>query len=416
MSQKKIIQLALKAKAASYTLATLSTEKKNVFLRNLADQLHAQQAEILKANAKDVAKAEKQNLNPALIDRLILDHKRIESICDGVRAVAGLDDPVGKVTENFERGLIKVKRVRIPLGVVCMIYESRPNVTIDAAALSFKSGNAVILRGGSEAFETNTALMAIVARVLKKHDLDAATIGMVPFTNRKALTWLLKLNKVIDVVIPRGGSQLMKFIDENTRIPVIKHDKGVCSLFVDETADLDRALNVIRNAKVQRPGVCNALETLYVHDKIAADFLPRLFNDLSPLGVELRGDVKSKKIVREFKKATEDDFAAEYLSLILAIKVVRDVNEAIASVTKYSSNHTDGILTRNQQNAELFVKSVNSSCVTVNSSTRFNDGGELGLGCEIGISTSKLHAYGPMGLTELTTLKYVVEGDYAVRG
>ncbi len=416
MSQKKIINLAQKAKVASYTLAILSTEKKNVFLRNLADQLHAQQAEILKANAKDVAKATKQKLNTALIDRLLLDHKRIESICDGVRAVADLDDPVGKVTENFERQLIKVKRVRIPLGVVCLIYESRPNVTIDAAALSFKSGNAAILRGGSEAFETNSALMAIVQRVLKKHDIDAGAISMVPFTDRKALTWLLKLNKLIDVVIPRGGPQLMKFIDENTRIPVIKHDKGVCSLFVDETADLDRALSVIRNAKVQRPGVCNALETLYVHDKIAADFLPRLFNDLSPLGVELRGDAKAKKIVREFKKATEADFAAEYLALILAVKVVRDVNDAIACVAKYSSNHTDGILTRNQQNAELFVKSVNSSCVTVNSSTRFNDGGELGLGCEIGISTSKLHAYGPMGLTELTTQKYVVEGDYAVRG
>ncbi len=415
MYKSKIIQLAEKSKQASQEICALSTNVKNKILKDVAKELIKEKTAIINANKKDVRTAKAKGLSAAMIDRLVLNEKRIKEMKEAVLDIVKLPDPVGDIIETRKRLGLNIKKTRIPLGVVCIIYESRPNVTIDAASLCFKSGNAVILRGGSEAFYSNALLVKIFSSVLKKHGINSNTVSLVPYTERKAMISLLQLDKLIDVVIPRGGESLMKFIGDHTRIPVIKHDKGTCSLFVDESADTGKAIRIIENAKIQRPGVCNALETLYVHRKIAKKILPELCDILGSKGVEIRGDDKAQKIVKKIKKAKEIDYSEEYLDLILAIKVVKDVHEAIGCVIKYSSDHTDGIITENKKNVALFVKSINSSCVTVNTSTRFNDGGQLGLGAEIGISTTKLHAYGPMGLKELTTSKYVVDSDYMIR-
>jgi glutamate-5-semialdehyde dehydrogenase len=415
MASHKLTSLVTRTRAASWPLATLPTERKNAVLRDLAAALLASAAAIKSANARDVKAAQKKGLHAALIDRLVLNDKRIQGMSQAVADVAGLPDPVGEIIESRERGGLTIKHVRIPLGVILMIYESRPNVTVDAAALTFKSGNAVILRGGSEAFQSNKALVKIIQDVLKRHDLDPRVVTMIPDTSRQSMVTLLKLDGLIDVVIPRGGESLMQFIKRHAAIPVIKHDKGVCNIFVDETADFDRAVTVIENAKVQRPGVCNALETLYVHEGAAAQFLPKLAETLIRCGVELRGDATVKKIVPSAKRARPDDWGREYLDLILAIKTVKGVDDAISHIRRYGSHHTESILTRDPTNARKFVDALDSSCVMINTSTRFNDGGELGLGAEIGISTTKLHAYGPMGLRELTSAKYVVESDYCVR-
>lgn len=415
MSKSKIINLVKKARAASFTLNTLTTQHKNTVLRELADALLTLSPQIIKANAKDVALATKKGLSAAMIDRLTLNEKRVGDMAKALIEVAELNDPVGEVVEKTDRNGLKITRVRIPLGVIGMIYEARPNVTVDAASLCFKSGNAIILRGGSEAFHSNTALVKIIATVFKRQGIDPNAVVMIPFTDRKAMIDLLQLDEWIDVIIPRGGEGLMKFIKEHSAIPVIKHDKGVCSIFVDDSAAIAKSLDVIENAKVQRPGVCNALETLYVHQKIAKVFLPQLFDRLTAKGVELRGDPAARKITPKMKRASEKDWSTEYLDLILAVKIVADVNDAIRQIRKYTSNHTESILTESRSNAELFVRSLDSSCVCINSSTRFNDGGQLGLGAEIGISTTKLHAYGPMGLRELTTTKFVVESDYSIR-
>jgi len=415
MSKAKLINLVKKAKVASQTLGILSTAHKNKTLCELADALITLTPDILKANAKDLKVAVKKGMAPAMLDRLTLNEKRIKDMATAVVQVANLPDPVGQIVEDYKHNQLTIKRVRIPLGVIGMIYEARPNVTIDAASLCFKSGNAVVLRGGSEAFHSNTALLKIFTMVLKRCGLDPNAAVMVPFTDRKAMIDLLKLDQYIDVIIPRGGEGLMKFIKEHASIPVIKHDKGVCGIFVDESAKVEPSLNIIENAKVQRPGVCNALETLYVHHAIAPKFLPLLAKKLLPIGVELRGDPAVRKIIPQAGRATEADWSTEYLSLTLAIKTVKGVDDAIANIRKYSSNHTESILTENAQNASLFLNSLDSSCVMVNSSTRFNDGGELGLGAEIGISTTKLHAYGPMGLRELTAIKFVVSSHYGIR-
>lgn len=412
---KAIAALAKKTQTSSQALVTLTTAQKNRVLKAIAKELKAQTAAIQKANAKDIKAAIKKGLPEAMIDRLLLNRDRIEGMRQGVLDIAKLADPVGEVTESRLNGPLRIQKVRIPLGVICMIYESRPNVTIDAAALCFKAGNAVILRGGSEAFHSNKILVQLVQKVLKANKVPESVVSMVPNTDRKTLVDLLQLDSFIDLVIPRGGEGLMKFIGETTKIPVIKHDKGVCSLYVDESASIQKAIPLIVNSKAQRPGVCNALESLYVHQKIAPKLLPLLEKDLQRHGVEIRAGQKAKKYFQKAKKATQKDFATEYLDLILSIQVVKDLNEAIATVLNNSSHHTDGILSQNKKNIELFKKSLPSSCVTVNTSTRFNDGGQLGLGAEIGISTTKLHAYGPMGLRELTTQKYVVESDYAVR-
>lgn len=415
MTFEQLKKLAAKVKRASADLATFSTAKKNAVLMDLADELVLSAPRILKANAKDVRAAEKKRLNPALIDRLVLNDKRIQGLAVAVREVAALKDPVGEVVADYERQGLRIKRVRVPLGVICMIYESRPGVTIDAASLCFKSGNAVILRGGSEAFHSSKALMTVMTGVLKKHGIDPSVATLVPDTDRKSMVALLKMDDLIDIVIPRGGGGLMSFVKEHAKIPVIKHDKGVCSIFVDESADLEKSIALILNAKVQRPGVCNALETLYVHRGIAEKFLPELGKKLVEQNVEIRGDAGVKKILPYAKKAAESDYSAEYLDLILAIKLVSDVEDAIKNIRKYYSRHTESILTENPAHVERFLNALDSSCVMHNTSTRFNDGGELGLGAEIGISTTKLHAYGPMGLAELTITRFVVDSSYRIR-
>lgn len=371
---------------------------------------------IVKENKKDLKTAAEKKLSPAMTDRLVLNAKRVDEMAKGLEEVATLDDPVGKLIRDWERpNGIRISRVRIPLGVIAVVYESRPNVTVDAAGLCFKSGNAVILRGGSEAFHSNKILGRILQGVLRAHKLPAEAITIVPTTDRAALTELLQFSNLIDVVIPRGGLGLMRFMEEHSKVPIIKHDQGVVNLFVDESADFAKAIPIIENSKAQRPGVCNALENLFVHEKIAHDFLPKLAHRLTALGVELRGDPKTKKILPFVKRATEEDYFTEYLNLILSVKVVKDIGEAIPLIRKYGSLHTEAIVTENGPNADRFVRELDSSCIMVNASTRFNDGGQLGLGAEIGISTTKLHAFGPMGLDELTTAKFVVRGNGQIR-
>lgn len=409
-----IKSLAQKCRAAAPALAVLTTEKKNTVLLAMAKKLRASTAQILRENAKDLKAADKSKMAPAMRDRLLLNEKRIDDMARGLEEVAALPDPVGLVTSQWTRpnGLV-VRRERIPLGVVAVVYESRPNVTVDAAGLCFKSGNGVILRGGSEAIYSNKVLGKILQAVLKGQGLPTALVSVVPTADRQALKDLLKQTAFVDVAIPRGGAGLMKFMEENSKIPIIKHDKGVCNLFVDESADLESAIGIVANAKSQRPGVCNALENLLVHEKVAAEWLPKLVAALPQ--VEFRGDPAAKKIVPAMKKATPKDWETEYLELILSVKVVNGLPEAIHFIRRYGSHHTESILTNNAANAQTFVRELDSSCVMVNASTRFNDGGELGLGAEIGISTSKLHAYGPMGLEELTTQRFVVTGTGQVR-
>lgn len=415
MTTNDIPSLVKKTKQAAPLLTVLPTARKNRVLRDIAKALQKNRERILRENQKDIQVARNKGLSAAMMDRLLLTEKRIEAIIKAVLAVVKLADPVGDVVESCKRGGLKIKRVRIPLGVVGIIYESRPNVTVDAAVLCFKSGNAVILRGGSEAFHSNSVLVTIIGEVLKKHKIDPSVVTFIPFTEREAMVELLQMAGDIDVIIPRGGEGLMRFINEHSKIPVIKHDKGVCGIFVDDSADVKKSLKVIHNAKVQRPGVCNALETLYVHQKIAPQFLPKLYDVLNQSGVEIRGDETVCRILPQAKTATEEDYATEYLDLILAIKTVKNVDDAIINIRKYYSHHTESILTQNKKHARKFVDGLDSSCVMVNTSTRFNDGGELGLGAEIGISTTKLHAYGPMGLKELTTTRFVVASDYCVR-
>lgn len=411
-----LLKLAQNARRASFELLTLPTAKKNAVLKDLARTLVRERQGIVAANAEDVAAAREKGLSVAMIDRLVLDDKRIRAMSSAVLEVAGLADPVGEVAESSRRGGLLIKRVRIPLGVVCMIYESRPNVTIDAAVLCFKSGNAAILRGGSEAFRSSAYLARLMSAVLKKHGVDPCAVQLVPTTDRESMIELLKLDGFIDVVIPRGGEGLMRFVAEHARVPVIKHDKGVCSIFVDKSADFGKSVDVVVNAKASRPGVCNALETLYVHRDAAKKFLPSVGKALSAKGVEIRGDPAVRKMLPYAKRATETDWGSEYLDLILAVKIVKDVEDAIVQIRKHTSRHTESILTENRNNALRFVNALDSSCVMINTSTRFNDGGELGLGAEIGISTTKMHAYGPMGLRELTITKFLVESSYKTRG
>lgn len=357
-----------------------------------------------------------QGHTKAFIDRLTLTDKIIESMAKGLEEVAILPDPVGEIVKMWKRpnGLI-VGKMRIPLGVIAIIYESRPNVTIDAAGLCFKSGNAVILRGGKEALNSNIALGEIFRETLREFDLPEDAVQIIPSPERKLMEYMLDLEEYIDLVIPRGGEGLIKFVTEKARMPVIKHYKGVCHVYVDKEANLEMAKEIAINAKCQRPGVCNAMETLLVHREIAGEFLPLIGEEYKKYKVEIRGCEETLKYIPWAKKATEEDWYAEYLDLILAVKVVDDINEAISHIAKYGSNHTEAIITENYTNALKFLKEVDASVVLVNASTRFNDGGELGLGAEIGISTTKIHAYGPMGLEELTTTKFIVFGNGQIR-
>jgi glutamate-5-semialdehyde dehydrogenase len=414
--EQTIVDMAKEAKEAARIVARLGAKEKDTALEGIAQMLLDEAPSIKKENEKDLKAASKKGLSAAMIDRLTVSDAVIESMAQGLRDVVKLPDPVGSVTGMWLRpNGLQVGRVRIPLGVIAMIYESRPNATIDAAALCLKAGNAVILRGGSEAFHSNTVLAKIIQRALRENGIPEAAAQVIPVTDRAAVSVLLAQEEYVDLIIPRGGEGLIRFVVENSKIPVLKHYKGVCHVYVDEGADLGMAEEVAFNAKAQRAGVCNAMETLLVHESVASAFLPPMAKRFTEAGVELRGCPKTRAMVPDAREAKEEDWPAEYLDLILAVKVVSSIEEAMDHIGTYGSAHTEAIVTRDLARARRFLKEVDASVVLVNASTRFNDGGELGLGAEIGISTSKLHAYGPMGLEELTTTKFVVFGDGQVR-
>ena len=411
-----IIQMATDAKSASRQIAKCSSNKKNEVLLKLADKIK-QQAQYLKnENQKDLLWAKEKKLSDAMIDRLKITDATIESMADGLKDVVRQDDPVGAICKTTIRpNGLEVSRMRIPLGVIGIIYESRPNVTIDAACLCIKSGNAVILRGGSEAFNSNQALASLVKDTLVEAGLPASTVQVVPIREREAVNILLRQDELIDLIIPRGGEGLIRFVAENSKIPVLKHYKGVCHIYVDADADIDMAKTICFNAKVQRPGVCNAMEAMLVNQAIAGDFLPEIAKLFQDAGVEIRGCPQTCNILAEAKAAQESDWGHEYLDLVVAVRVVDGMDQAMEHIAQYGSSHTEAIITTDYANARRFLREVDSSVVLVNASTRFNDGGQLGLGAEMGISTSKLHAFGPMGLEELTTTKFVVFGDGQIR-
>jgi glutamate-5-semialdehyde dehydrogenase len=414
--EQLIIEMGKGAKEASRVLRKIDRGQKDAALLLTADKLLARKEEIFRENGKDLSIARESGLAPAMIDRLTLDGKTLNSMADGLREVAALPDPVGEVKGMWKRpnGLM-VGRVRIPLGVIGFIYESRPNVTVDAAALCLKSGNSVILKGGSEAIYSNMVLDEILRESLREAGLPEKAVQVVPSTDREAVHTLLGLDQFVDLVIPRGGEGLIRYVVENSRIPVLKHYKGVCHIYVDEFADIPMAMDVCFNAKVQRPGVCNAMETMLVHEKIAGEFLPMMGKRFQEAGVELKGCSRTVALVPYAKPAAESDWPEEFLDLILAVKVVSDMDEALDHIEKYGSNHTEAIITKDYNRSKRFLAEVDSSVVLVNASTRFNDGFQLGLGAEIGINTSKLHAFGPMGLEELTTTKFIVYGDGQIR-
>ena len=412
----QMAEMGRQARRASMILARTPTDLKNRALSVMADSLIAQKDLLIRANSRDLAAARKTGLSPAMIDRLTLGETTIGGIARGLKEVVALPDPVGTVTSLWRRpNGLRVGRMRIPLGVIGIIYESRPNVTADAAALCLKSGNAVILRGGSEAIHSNLAIGGLLQEVLRDLSLPEEAIQIVPTTDREAVTELLKLDEFIDVIIPRGGEELIRAVVRDSRIPVIKHYKGVCHVFVDQGADIAMAVRICMNAKTQRPGVCNAMETLLVHEAVAPLFLPAVADEFRKAGVRLRGCERTRAILPDAEAATEADWSREYLDLILSIRVVRDLDQAITHIETYGSLHTEAIVTESYERAQRFLNEVNSSTVLVNASTRFSDGYELGLGAEIGISTTKLHAFGPMGLEELTTTKFIIYGNGQVR-
>lgn len=411
------LKTAQKARAASRALVSVSTQQKNAWLIRSAELLRAQSAELISANQKDIDKAPEFGLAAAAIDRLKLNESRIGAIADALLDVVALPDPVGELIDSTTRpnGLL-VTRVRVPLGVVFFIYESRPNVTVDAAALCVKSGNAVILRGGKEAFHSNAALHRVLAEALSDTGLPADAVQLVGTTDREAVGHFLKMRELIDLTIPRGGKSLIERVAAEATMPVMKHFDGVCHVFVDRIADLAMAENILVNSKCQRPGVCNAAETLLVHADVAKAFLPRAAEALGQHGVELRCCERSLPFVKLGIPATEQDFRTEYLDLKMSVKVVDSLDDAIQHINEYGSHHTDAIVTNDSTAAERFCREVDSAATHVNCSTRFNDGGEYGLGAEIGISTDKVHARGPCGLRELTSYKWVVHGQGQVRG
>ena len=413
---EQIAAIAREARKSSHLIARLSTTVKNDLLTAMADALVAATGQLIAENRNDLEAGERKGLSAAMLDRLMLDEARIRGMADGLREVAALPDPVGEVTKMWKRpNDLMVGKMRIPLGVIGIIYEARPNVTADAAALCLKAGNAVILRGGSEAFHSSRAIAAILRGEMVKAGIPEAALAVIPFTEREGVLEMLKQEESIDLIIPRGGESLIRFVVEHSRIPVIKHYKGVCHLFVDATADFDMAEKIIINAKTQRPGVCNALETLLIHKDVAELFVPRIAATLGGMKVELRGDDCFCQFAPAAVPASEEDWYAEYLELILACRVVDDLDEAMDHINRYGSLHTEAIVTSDYHNAQRFIREVNSSCVVVNASTRFADGNQLGLGAEIGISTTKLHSFGPMGLEDLTTTKFIVYGDGQVR-
>jgi len=412
----KAQDLGRRARAASRRLAAAGTRAKDAALAAMADALGSQAKTILAANAADSSDAKKAGLSAAMIDRLTLSAAGIEKMAQQVRQIADLRDPVGETIEGYVRpNGLRIERVRVPIGVILVIYESRPNVTSDVAALCLKSGNAVILRGGKESLRTNLVIHRAIAEAVKSQGLPADAVQMVESPDRDLLAALLREDRSIDLVVPRGGEGLIRAVAEQSRIPVIKHYKGVCHVYVDDLADLAMAADICFNAKVQRPGVCNAMETMLVHKNVAARFLPRICKRLAKAGVELRGCERTRAVWPDAKPAAEEDWYAEYLDLVLAVRVVDDIAQAIEHIAQYGSAHTDAIVSEDVRRIQQFVRDVDSSSVMVNTSTRFSDGGEYGLGAEVGISTDKLHARGPMGLRDLTTYKWIVTGNGQLR-
>jgi len=412
----QVIEWCKKAKEASEQIALLSSQLKNEALEEMAIFLEKNQDFLLEENSKDLSKAKEKKLSAAMIDRLALDPSRIKAMAHSLREVAQLPDPVGEVVRMWKRpNNLLVGKVRIPLGVIGIIYESRPNVTCDAAALCLKSGNAVILRGGSEAIHSNLDIGKILRQKAQEKGIPEDFLQVIPITQREVINYLLEMDEYIDLIIPRGGEDLIRFVSSHSKIPVIKHYKGVCHIFVDSSADLEMAEKICFNAKVQRPGVCNAMETLLVHAGISREFLPRMVKKFKEAGVEIRGCPRTREIVEGIEEAKEQDWYEEYLDLILSIKIVDGLDEAIAHIKKYGSQHTESIITQDYNNSQRFLNEVNSSVVLVNASTRFNDGNQLGLGAEIGISTTKIHSFGPMGLEDLTTTKFIVYGSGQIR-
>lgn len=411
-----MIEYLQKAKEAKGILASLSGETRNKVLYALANGLRAATAEILAANKLDMEYARDNNLSSSMQERLMLNEQRIEAMAASVEVIAGLRDPLGRVLDGWSQpNGLKIQKVAIPIGVIAIIYESRPNVTSDTAALCFKSGNIAVLKGGKEAINSNNAIAKAMSDVLESFSLPKEIISMLPDSSREGVMNLVKMDKYVDLIIPRGGESLIRAVCENATVAVVKHDKGVCNLYLDESADFDMAVSIAINAKVQRPSVCNSIETLLVHKQVAGELLPLLKKSFDEKNTTLKGCEKTRDFI-SIEELCEDDYYTEYGENILNIKIVDSVKEAVAHISKYGSGHSDSIITKDYQNAEYFLDSVDSACVYVNASTRFTDGGEFGFGAEVGISTNKLHSRGPMGVDDLTTYKYKIFGSGQVRG
>lgn len=411
-----VLNKAREAKEGARALAKASSKQKNLALLKMADALRARAEELILENKKDIGYAEQKGMSKAMIDRLTLNEKRINEMAQGLIEVSALPDPVGEVTKMWQRpNKMMVGKMRVPIGVIGIIYESRPNVTSDATSLCLKAGNAVVLRGGSEAINSNRAIVNILCDVAKKHGIYEGAITFIDIPEREAVMEMLKLEGIIDLIIPRGGEGLIRTVAENSRIPVLKHYKGVCHVFIDREADIKMAWDICVNAKVQRPGTCNAMETMLVDEKITRDFLPQMIKRFKDAGVTLKGCAETRKIDASLDKIKDEDFYNEYLDLILNVKIVKDMDDAMEHIAKYGSAHSDAIVTMNYDKALRFLREVDSSAVFVNASTRLNDGYQFGLGAEIGISTDKIHARGPMGLEELTCQKFIVLGSGQLR-
>jgi len=412
----ELLEKAQRVREAWEILKTCRAQEKNEAILKIAEALDVERKAILEANQRDVEAAKERGVKASLIDRLLLNEKRIDSMIESCEVVVKLKDPVGEIIDSWVRedGL-RISRVRVPIGPIGVVYESRPNVTVETSVLAIKSGNSILLRGGSDAINSNKAIVSAMKKALKESRIPESSVEFIESTDRALVGEMIKLEGYLSLIVPRGGYQLINYVRKNATVPVLETGVGNCHIYVDESADLEKAIPVIVNAKVQRPGTCNAAEKLLVHEKIANIFLPRVVKALQEHGVEVRGCEKTQKVVN-VKPATAIDWETEYLDLIIAVKVVRDVNEAIEHVKRYSTGHSEAIITENYSNARKFVDSVDAAAVYVNASTRFTDGGQFGFGAEIGISTQRLHARGPVGLRELTTYKYVVLGDYHVRG
>ncbi len=411
-------QFLEESKQASKQIATLSGEQKNKILLEMAFALEENANYIIEENQKDISAGKESGLSDALMDRLFLDQSRVIAMAQAIKEIASQKDPVGRVLDGWvtQNGL-NIQKVSIPIGVIGIIYESRPNVTSDTAALCFKSGNVCVLKGGKEAENSNIAITKVLQNVLLKHDISRQAIALLPYSNRESVSQLIKQDKLVDLIIPRGGEQLIRFVSENSSIPVVKHDKGICHTYIDENADARVAIDIAINAKCQRPGVCNSMETLLVHENIATIMLPALYEAFMQEGTKLKGCAETRKILFEedLELATQEDFATEYLANILNIKVVKDVKNAVEHITQFGSGHSEAIISETYSTIEYFLNNVDAACVYANASTRFTDGGAFGMGAEVGISTNKLHARGPMGINDLTTYKFKILGNGQVR-